>query len=324
MMIDQLPVLVLNPYGRCNCRCAMCDIWKNAEPQELHLTDIEAQLKSFNDLRVSWVVLSGGEALMHRDLWKITAALRARDIRITLLSSGLLLSREATRIVENIDDVIVSLDGPSAIHDAIRGVAGAFQSLARGVFDLRRMKPAFPVSGRCTVQKRNSEYLCDTADAARNIGLDSISFLAVDVGSGAFNRPGGGWPLRKQQDVSIPSGSLVRLGQEFRDLLARNSDGFVRETPEKLQRIVNHFRVIAGLESPVSPSCNAPWTSAVVEANGDVRPCFFHPPIGTIRSGLPLDAIMNGARANAFRADLDIATNPICQGCVCSLEWKGT
>ena len=323
MMVEQLPVLVLNPYGRCNCRCTMCDIWKNTDADELHLADVEEQLKSLENLNVSWIVLSGGEALMHRDLWKITAALRTRNVRITLLSSGLLLSREAARIVEHIDDMIVSLDGPAEIHDAIRGVNGAFQSLARGVCDLRRIKSGFPISARCTVQARNFEYLCDTADAARSIGLNSISFLAVDVGSEAFNRPLG-WPREKRHAVCVAPNSLSRLGQELEELLARNDDGFVRETSAKLQRIMNYFRALAGFESPVSPSCNAPWTSAVVEANGDVRPCFFHAPIGNLRRGLPLDAIVNSPQGLAFRANLNIATNPICQGCVCSLEWKGT
>jgi radical SAM protein with 4Fe4S-binding SPASM domain len=56
----------------------------------------------------------------------------------------------------------------------------------------------------------------------------------------------------------------------------------------------------------------------VVEANGDVRPCFFHPPIGNT-AGTTLGQVLNGPRAVAFREGLDVATNPTCRQCVCSL-----
>ena len=80
---------------------------------------------------------------------------------------------------------------PSEVHDEIRRVPGAFDSLAKGVRALHRIAPEFPVSARCTVQARNAAHLRDTVQAARDIGLRSISFLAADLSSSAFNRPRG-------------------------------------------------------------------------------------------------------------------------------------
>jgi radical SAM protein with 4Fe4S-binding SPASM domain len=65
--------------------------------------------------------------------------------------------------------------------------------------------------------------------------------------------------------------------------------------------------------------CNAPWVSSVVEADGQVRPCFFHPTMGSIHEQ-PLEHILNSAQAIAFRRDLDVKTNPICKVCVCTLS----
>lgn len=96
---------------------------------------------------------------------------------------------------------------------------------------------------------------------------------------------------------------------------------FVVESREKLQRIVSHFRAHLGCCEPVAPRCNAPWVSAVVEADGTVRPCFFHHPIGSVREQNLLQVI-NGPEAIRFRQKLDIATDPICRRCVCSLNWK--
>src|SRR5213080_2213099 len=92
--IHSLPQLVLMPHSRCNCRCLMCDIWQaNANKQELSREDLERQMGSLRNLHVQRVVLSGGEALMHQNLWLLCELLRElnSDLQITLLSTGLLL-----------------------------------------------------------------------------------------------------------------------------------------------------------------------------------------------------------------------------------------
>ncbi|MDQ7029839.1 MAG: hypothetical protein Q9O62_08710, partial [Ardenticatenia bacterium] len=86
--IYALPVVVLMPHSRCNCRCVMCDIWRaNRALQELSREELEPHVEPMRRLGVRWVVLSGGEALMHRNLWALCALLRDElDARITLLS----------------------------------------------------------------------------------------------------------------------------------------------------------------------------------------------------------------------------------------------
>jgi radical SAM protein with 4Fe4S-binding SPASM domain len=81
---------------------------------------------------------------------------------------------------------------------------------------------------------------------------------------------------------------------------------------------VQHFEAYLGLRPPSSPTCNAPWVSAVVEANGDVRPCFFQTAIGNVNDE-PFMDVVNGPRGIAFRESLDMPSNPTCQRCVCSL-----
>jgi Fe-coproporphyrin III synthase len=321
MILQTLPVLVLNPHSRCNCRCAMCDIWKSGTAQEIAAPDLERQLESIDKLQVQWVVFSGGEPLMHSNLWRLSSLLRERNIRITLLSSGLLLGRNAESIVSHMNDVIVSLDGPRDVHNQIRGVSRAFELLAEGVTRIRQIDPHFKISARSTVQRANCAHLLATTDAAREIGLDSISFLAADVDSTAFRRPSP-WLLAKKQDIVLGSDDVVRLAQEIETLIERGDcGGFVSESPMKLRKIVQHFRAYLGETAAVSPACNAPWVSAVVESDGSVRPCFFHPSVGNIHAH-SLQQILNGPPAVAFRKGLDISTNPICQKCVCSLNWK--
>src|ERR1039458_10847098 len=63
--IRELPVLVIMPHSRCNCRCLMCDIWRIRQIREITAADLETRLASLRELKVRWVVFSGGEPLMH-------------------------------------------------------------------------------------------------------------------------------------------------------------------------------------------------------------------------------------------------------------------
>jgi MoaA/NifB/PqqE/SkfB family radical SAM enzyme len=56
-----------------------------------------------------------------------------------------------------------------------------------------------------------------------------------------------------------------------------------------------------------------------MEVDGRVRPCFFHPPIGNAHQ-VTLEEAINTETALSFRSGLKIASNPICQRCVCSLN----
>jgi MoaA/NifB/PqqE/SkfB family radical SAM enzyme len=177
------------------------------------------------------------------------------------------------------------------------------------------------VQGRCTVQKLNHGHLCDTVTSAKEIGLNSISFLAADATSSAFNRPSG-WSADRRGKVLLTSPEVNALEAEIERLIGEHGkdlgSGFVVENAGKLRRIVGHFRAALGQALPVAPRCNAPWVSAVVDAGGDVRPCFFHGVVGNIH-GRTLSEIVNGPDALRFRQTLDIESNPICQQCVCSL-----
>ncbi len=118
-ILDSLPVLILYPHSRCNCRCVMCDIWKTDSTREISAAELERHAEDIALLSVEWVVFSGGEPLMHSDLFRLCRFLHERNIRTTLLSTGLLIERHADQIVDCLDDLIVILlDGPPETHDA--------------------------------------------------------------------------------------------------------------------------------------------------------------------------------------------------------------
>jgi Fe-coproporphyrin III synthase len=322
--LSALPVLVVHAHSSCNCRCVMCDIWKTKDTKTFGMRDLEPQLESILRLGVRWIVFSGGEPLMNPELPQLCATLRREGIRLTLLSTGLLLKKTASAVAESLDDVIVSLDGPREIHNMIRRVDGAFELLETGVRALREVRSDIRITARTTVQKANHRSLLETARTACRLSLNGISFLAVDVASTAFNRALA-WPKSRQAEIGLSLPELTGLENEIEMLIRAGQEefaaGFIAESPGKLSRIVRHFRSQLGLECPESPVCNAPWVSAVIESDGAVRPCFFHAPIGNLQ-GTTLEAVINGAKGRQFRQNLDIPNNPICRNCVCSLNYR--
>ena len=106
--IYSLPIVILMPHSRCNCRCVMCDIWKgNNNVQQLEESDISKLLISLKKLNTKMVVMSGGEALMHPNFFRLCEILKSRKVGITILSTGLLLRKYAKEIIAMTDELIV-------------------------------------------------------------------------------------------------------------------------------------------------------------------------------------------------------------------------
>ena len=324
--ITQLPILILFPHSRCNCRCLMCDIWRNTSKDELTANDVARWLDEWQRLGVRRVVLSGGEALMHSHLWELCAHLRRANIGITLLSTGLLLKRHAHELVQYCDDVVVSLDGPRDIHNAIRNVPHAYERLAEGIATLSALHAPITLSARCTIQKNNYTHLRATVRAAHGIGLHRISFLAADVSTDAFNRPAG-WDGDRVAQVALDADDLPLLERELDALTQEHADdfasGYIAESPLKLRhRLHQYYAALLGQAQFHPVSCNAPWVSSVIEADGTVRPCFFQPPLGNIHQAKNLTEILNSDEAIAWRRGLDTQRNEICRKCVCTLSLR--
>lgn len=324
--ISSLPILILFPHNRCNCRCLMCDIWRFTTKSEIAVADVTRWVDEWLRMGVRRVVLSGGEALLHSQLWDLCDHLRAADIRITILTTGLRLKQRAAGLVRRCDDIIVSLDGPQPVHDLIRNVPRAYERLAEGIAEVKRIDAGVSVSGRCTVQRSNFDCLRATVAAAHELGLDRISFLAADISSQAFNRAEG-WDDERIGNVALHAADLPRLAAELdameAEYAADFASGYIAETPAKLHRRLSlYYRALLGDGDFVPNTCNAPWVSSVIETDGTVRPCFFQPALGNLHESGSLAAIVNSPGAIAWRKGLDVRRNAICRKCVCTLSLR--
>jgi MoaA/NifB/PqqE/SkfB family radical SAM enzyme len=320
--ISALPIVILMPHSACNCRCLMCDIWKdNKNLKQLTEHDITGLLTALKKFGTRRVLMSGGEALLNINFFGLCRILKKHDINITLLSTGLSIKRNATQILEYVDDLIVSLDGDQPLHDAIRDIPGAFNKLKEGVEYIRSINPNYRITARTVIHRLNFRNWPAIIAAAKAMGINQVSFLPADVSSHAFNRQTA-WAEPKQHEILPSENELDDLQQIIDQITANESDftnHFIVESKSKIQDIYRYYAAFYGLNEFPFKKCNAPWVSAVIEADGSVRPCFFHEAIGNIRDNGFAD-ILNSKEAIDFRRSLNMGTNATCVKCVCSLN----
>ena len=320
--LESLPILALSVHSACNCRCVMCDIWKaNADKREISPDDLDRHAGAIRALGVQRVMLTGGEPLLHGNLWALCSRLQAFGVRMTLVTTGLLIDRHAADIARDVDTVVISLDGDREVHDAIRRVRGGFDRIAAGVAALGAQRPVPRLIARSVVQRGNCGSLHRTIAAAHRAGFDEISFLAADLSSSAFNRPEP-WSAERIDEVTVGADDLPGLAASIEQAVTVAPElvhgGFVVGGRASLDRVHRYYAAVAGRAEFPTVQCNAPWVSAVLEPDGNVRPCFFHPAYGSAAGGL--EEALNSPRAIAFRQSLGVERDETCRRCVCSLN----
>ena len=317
-----LPVLIFYPTSRCNSRCVSCDWWKQSGADDLTLAEIEQVAAALPSLGTRVVAFSGGEPLLRPEVFEAAELFRARDVSLHLLTSAVLLDRFAEPVAEHFARVTVSLDATSELlYQSVRGVV-ALATVGKGVSRLRRLAPCVPVTARATLHRLNFRELPRLIEQAKTMGFDSISFLAADMSSTAFGR-------ERPPDPSRLALDRDELG-EFDALVERTIEvyrgdfesGFVTDSAASLRRLPRYYAAFSHGSAFPRVACNAPWMSVVVEANGAVRPCFFHEPVGNVRRA-PLGSIIEG-NLRTFRSGLDVSSNEVCRRCVCSIRtgWR--
>jgi MoaA/NifB/PqqE/SkfB family radical SAM enzyme len=301
----------------------MCDIWKdNKNLKQLTEKDIRGLLGSLKKLGTQQVVMSGGEALLNPNFFKFCEILKKQNIKISLLSTGLTLRKNAEQLLLNVNDIIVSLDGDEKTHDRIRNIPGAFKKLKEGVHYIKSMDPSYKITARTVIHRLNFRCWPEIINAAKEIGLEKISFLPADVSSHAFNREVL-WSDQRRHEILPDENELDELNIVLEQLIEKHnedfSNGFIAESPDKLRKLYRYYAAFYDRNPFPYKKCNAPWVSAVIEADGTVRPCFFHAPAGNIREQ-SLDEILNSNESIRFRKELYMETNLTCVKCVCFLN----
>ncbi len=185
------PVVIWNLIRRCNLTCKHCYA-TSADIDfagELSTPEIHRVMDELHAFGVRVLILSGGEPLMHPDIFAIASRAKAMGFYVGLSSNGTLVTpQNIARLVElDLDYVGVSLDGLREIHDRFRRRAGAFDESLAGI--RLCVKEGLKVGMRFTLTADNAADLPGLLALMRREGVDKFYLSHLNyAGRGNRNR----------------------------------------------------------------------------------------------------------------------------------------
>jgi len=312
----RLSLVTLYLTERCNSRCVTCDYWRHGRV-DVGLDLIERLIPSLVSLGTRVALISGGEPLLHPHWPEIAQRLKDVGIGPWLLTSGLSLAKHARRASQLFDSITVSLDGTnSRTYQAIRGL-DAFEKVCEGI--QAAVANGSKVGLRVTLQRANYRELPLFVELAHRLGVNNISFLAVDVANPhAFGRTDA-----FTSDLALSAEDLPVFGDLIAGLeqhrAADFESGFIAESPAKMRRLQQYFAAVLGTSAYPPVRCNAPEFSAVVGVRGTVQPCFFIAGPASAANDVDLEHVLNQPEMIDLRNSIRAGQRAECVGCVCSL-----
>ncbi|HOE82399.1 MAG TPA: radical SAM protein [Myxococcota bacterium] len=147
-------VLGFDVTYRCNQRCSYCGV-PEFQAAELDTEGALLHLERFIKAGLRFCILGGAEALVREDVIELAKFLKKHRIAVDLNTNGFLLPQRR-EILQYIDGVAMSLDGPEEIHDKLRG-KGAYAAVKRAIEVAKKAK--VPVRLNCTLTKGNLDFI---------------------------------------------------------------------------------------------------------------------------------------------------------------------
>ncbi|WP_323117818.1 radical SAM protein [Burkholderia alba] len=136
----QLPVIQIHPSLRCNLSCGHC--YSHSGPSAALRLDLATACDAVSDAaRMGYrvVSVSGGEPMLYDGLVELLDHAKSLRLLTTVTSNGFFLdAKHLDALRGRVDLLALSLDGPPALHNAMRGSPRAFQRLAAGLANVRR------------------------------------------------------------------------------------------------------------------------------------------------------------------------------------------
>ncbi|MGR8929209.1 MAG: heme d1 biosynthesis radical SAM protein NirJ [Gammaproteobacteria bacterium] len=131
------PVVIWNLIRRCNLTCKHC-YTTSADidfPGELSTPEIFTVMDDLRAFKVPVLILSGGEPLLHPDIFAISRRARSMGFYVALSSNGTLINEINIEQIATIgyQYIGVSLDGMRQAHDNFRQKQGSFEASLAGI-----------------------------------------------------------------------------------------------------------------------------------------------------------------------------------------------
>ena len=200
---DRTLLLLINKG--CNLRCSFCDLWEGKE--QLALSDVYPIFDDAVEIGTKVLVLTGGEPLLHPDVFSMIAAAKSRGLSVNMTTNGTLVEKYWEQIVEApLDSLSFSIDGLEDVHDELRGQKGAFLKTLSAIKRVRK-ECSLSCSIYFVATKKNVHQLVDVFELALSLGC-SFDF----------------WPVNDAPELYIKEPKDVKKWEEAVSYIAKKSE----------------------------------------------------------------------------------------------------
>lgn len=317
-MENELELVHFQITRNCNLRCWFCGQWgkrgffKDGSGKTMEYDDWLRLAQELSALpRKPDIILWGGEPLVCPDFDRLARTLHDMGFRLGMVTNGTLLDRHLETVRACFAQIYVSLDGPEAIHDSIRG-KGVFRKVAENLRLIRDGKAKISINTVLTPALM--EDLRGALEAFAALKPDEV-LLQEMIG------------LRGSEMEAYSRWLEESFGQKASEIYSWES--CPSQDPrrrEKIDAVVaerkDPFRVAY---LPHGAACGKQCDSALRHAHvtwkGSVCFCtdFYDFSAGNVLE-MPLLEILKGEMAERYRWEIAAGNNPACDHC----SWRGS
>ena len=166
--------------NHCNERCIHCyhPFDQYDYSKEMSFEDVCQLVDRLEELGVFSLVLSGGEALLRKDIFDIMEYISNKGMMITLFTNGVLLTEETVQKLHQYRIKLVSIslyaDIPE-VHDKITAIKGSFERTLEGINRLK--EHGIPFELKCVVLAENADRIEQIREFGKKINYGKESKL---------------------------------------------------------------------------------------------------------------------------------------------------
>jgi MoaA/NifB/PqqE/SkfB family radical SAM enzyme len=275
----------LSVTDRCFLPCVHCDIWKNTTPDlptEVWADAIDRLGAWCAPAAMNFV---GGEPLLRKELESLMARAVSRGFEVSFNTNGWLLTEDRAKSISDagVSIAYISLDGirPETV-DHSRGRVGSWDK-AIAAIDMLQAQASPRVVLASILHAGNAAEVDEQLAFVRERGLQLVvQPLYQNFGYNTYDPDW--WKTselfpRSSGELEVVDRALDRLTAE------RLRGGPVCNSAAQLQAMKGHFRD-PGLDN--GQMCRAGHSDLSLDPHGNVRLCYFLPPVGTIFDSTPL------------------------------------
>lgn len=127
----------------CNLKCihcgSKCDSHNSTFLKYESISKVLTNVSSALNPEEIMICLTGGEPLLHKDVFKIIQRSKALGFKVGMTSNGTLISKVvANQLKESgLDTISISIDGLKNTHDAFRQLEGSYNLAMKGIQNLK-------------------------------------------------------------------------------------------------------------------------------------------------------------------------------------------